>query len=312
MSSKIAKSTLKKFKNFQTSCQPLENLTMNFLKSNFPISSRLHVKKVVDLSKEVILELISPSNANFLGSRRFLPASAVNGAATAFGLESLLPLNILPSNPIMYCIHPDELQQKRIRLNEEIYSCHDGEVMMNCSDKICNEFIGRDNGIVFIMNGTLYSNSSIFCNDTIDDIIQCFLGQLPSDVIAFIPTMQPKSDTKKSNNGFVRIYNYVLSLVGLSREDEEEANVVQSKWIPQPLDIPPEPPTTPEPHIYLVKSNDNDNNKPLWHFYRSLSNIYLANEKLKLPMSSFERNNVRSFTISEYNRMKANGEVEDF
>lgn len=249
-----------------------------------------------------------------LGTRNLLPASAVDGAAAAFGLESLLPLNIPPSNPIMYCIHHDELQQKRIRLNDEIYSCRDGEVMMNCSDEICKSFNDGDNELMLNTNGTLYSNLPIFCMDIIDEIIQCYYGQLPNDIVAFIPTMQPKSDTQ-SSTGLMRIYNYFLELIGLSESlppaaVSDELNV-QSNWIPQPLEIPPEPITTLEPHIYLVKSNDN-NNKPSWHFYRSLSDLYLHSEKLKVPMSSFERNNVRSFTISEYNNMKANGEVVDF
>lgn len=211
----------------------------------------------------------------------------------------------------MYCIHHDELQQKRIRLNDEIYSCRDGEVMMNCNDEICKRFIGGDFELMFNMNGTLYSNSPIFCMDIIDEIIQCYYGELPNESVAFIPTIQPKSNAQNSS-GLMRIYNYFLRLIGLSESPaaSDELNV-QSNWIPQPLEIPPEPTTTLEPHIYLVKSNDN-NNKPSWHFYRSLSDLYLRSEKLKVPMSSFERNNVRSFTISEYNSMRANGEVVDF
>lgn len=250
--------------------------------------------------------------SQLLGTRKFLPASTIDGAATAFGLESLLPLNIPPSNPIMYCWNLIELRQKRIRLNDEIYSCQDGNVMMNCDDEICKNITeSNDVNSLIYQNGTLYSNSPIFCNETFDDIVKCYFGQLPAESVAFIPTIKPK--TVVSRSGFSRIYNYFIELIGLSSDTTTKtANVdVQSNWIPQPLEIPPEPTTTPEPHIYLVKSNDN-NNKPSWHFYRSLSDLYLRSEKLKVPMSSFERNNVRSFTISEYNNMKANGEVVDF
>lgn len=165
---------------------------------------------------------------------------------------------------------------------------------------------------LFYRNGTLYSNSPIFCNDSTDDLIECHFGQLPNDSVAFIPTIKPKNVATIS--GFARIYNYFIELIGLSPDSTETSSddmEMQSSWIPQPLEIPPEPTTTPEPHIYLVKSNDNGS-KPSWHFYRSLSDLYLRFEKLKVPMSSFERNNVRSFTISEYNNMKANGEVLDF
>jgi hypothetical protein len=216
-----------------------------------------------------------------------------------------------------------ELQQKRIRLNDEIYSCRDGEVMMNCcdDDEICRNFTGEDNHLLFHINGTLYSNSFIFCNDTNDEIIQCYFGQLPSDSVAFIPTMRPpphsqQGDENARMSGFMRIYNYFIQLIGLSSSSTTtttSGNFEKSQWIPQPLEIPPEPITTAEPHVFLVKSSNNENNnKPLWHFYRSLSDVYLRSEKLKVPMSSFERNNVRSFTISEYNNMKANGEVVDF
>lgn len=239
----------------------------------------------------------------FLGTRKLLPASAVDGAAIAFGLESLLPLNIPPSNPIMYCIHHDELQQKSIRLNGEIYSCHDGKIMINCSDEIC-----KDNNLLFnTTSGILYSNFSLFCNETFDEIIQCYNGQLPNDTVAFIPTIQPRT-IRRNRSGLL---NYLLEFFGILEKSTEVPHDEKSKWIPQPLEIPPEPATTPEPHIYLVKSNDN-NGKVTWHFYRSLSDLYLRSEKLKVPMSSFERNNVRSFTISEYNAMKANGEVVDF
>jgi hypothetical protein len=185
--------------------------------------------------------------------------------------------------------------------------------MMNCDDEICKNITeSNDVDSLFYRNGTLYSTTSIFCNDTTDDIVECFFGQLPSDSVAFIPTIKPKTEVSRS--GFARIYNYFIELIGLSPDTTTTSSTdmdFQSNWQPQPLEIPPEPTTTPEPHIYLVKSNDKIN-KPSWHFYRSLSDLYLRSEKLKVPMSSFERNNVRSFTISEYNNMKANGEVVDF
>lgn len=184
---------------------------------------------------------------------------------------------------------------------------------MNCDDDVCKNLTeSADNNLLYYKNGTLFSSASIFCNETTDDIVQCYFGRLPSDSVAFIPTIKAKTEVSRS--GFARIYNYFIELIGLSSDTSTTApdTDVQSNWVPQPLEIPPEPTTTPEPHIYLVKSNDNNNNKPSWHYYRSLSDRYLRSEKFNVPMRSFERNNVRIFTISEYNDMKANGEVVDF
>jgi hypothetical protein len=266
------------------------------------------------------------------GSRKILPASAIDGAAIAFGLETLLPLNIPPKSPLMYCKSAHELRQNQIKLNGRIYSCANGEVLSgecdehdscNGSALICNNNGGINE--ISCINGTLYSEIDMFCNksDAQSNALHCYAGQLPGHATSFIPTTMPASPPVEGQSGFSKFLNFFLDLLGLASEENEVVEVAavgkeeerqkrvdaQSKWIPQALEIPPAPITTPEPHIYLVKSNDN---KAIWHYYRSLSDIYLRSEKLKVPMSSFERNNVRSFTITEYNRMRENGEVVDF
>lgn len=213
----------------------------------------------------------------------------------------------------MYCTNSHELRQNRIKLNGTIYSCANEKISIDCaadSSIECNVECNFNNKI-FCINGTVYTNVEIFCNTSKNDVLECNYGQLPNDLASFIPTTKPTMAQSKGQSGLKRIYNYFMDLIGLSTNDSNSAdsNVSQSNWIPQALEIPPEPITTPEPHIYLVKSNDN---KVMWHYYRSLSDIYLRSEKLNVPMSSFERNNVRSFTITEYNNMKANGEVADF
>jgi hypothetical protein len=262
------------------------------------------------------------------GSRQNLPASAIDGAAIAFGLETLLPLNIPAKSPLMYCKSAHELRQNQIKLNGRIYSCKNGGVLSaECDERdscdgnasICN----NDSGIneISCINGTLYSRVEMFCNQSDthnhgsggdNGLLRCFIGQLPSDTTSFIPTIRPAVLQTGGQSSFAKFANFFLDLVGLASEEQEEAVEVmttRSNWVPKPLEIPAAPITTPEPHIYLVKSNDNT---ATWHYYRSLSDIYLRSEKLKVPMSSFERNNVRTFTITEYNRMKENGEVVDF
>lgn len=251
-----------------------------------------------------------------VGTRKILPVSAVDGAATAFGLESLLPLNIPPKSPLMYCTNSHELRQNRIKLNDTVtYSCANEKISIECASSYnnkCDDVECNFNNKIFCINGTLYAYDEIFCNNSKNNVLECFFGHMPNEMASFIPTTKPIVQ-RKGQSGMRRIFNYFMDLFGLGSEEnnvEITANAAPtSNWIPQALEIPPEPITTPEPHIYLVKSNDN---KAVWHYYRSLSDIYLRSEKLNVPMSSFERNNVRSFTITEYNNMKANGEVVDF
>lgn len=231
----------------------------------------------------------------------------------------------------MYCKASHELQQNHIKLNGKIYSCENDEIIsidcdkrhngcngdaFKCNDKNYNKS-NKNGGTneIFCLNGTLYSKIEIFCNksDYKSLVLECYNGQLPSYMVSFIPTTKPALLTE-GQSGLRKFLNFFLDLLGFTSKAAEgekiaEAQSEQSNWIPQALEIPPAPITTPEPHIYLVKSNDN---KAIWHYYRSLSDIYLRSEKLKVPMSSFERNNVRSFTITEYNHMKQNGEVVDF
>ena len=271
-----------------------------------------------EISGKNILPNFKKRNQLFiLGTRKTLPASSIEGAATAFGLESLLPLNIPPKSPLMYCKNSHELRQNRIKLNDTIYSCANEKISIDCMDEngigkcssSSSDVECNFNNTIFCINETLYTNIEIFCNKSNGNVLECYFGHLPNDMASFIPTTKPRVQSK-GQSGFERIYNYFMNLFGLSPAATDDTDTItSSNWIPQALEIPPEPITTPEPHIYLVKSNDN---RAMWHYYRSLSDIYLRSEKLNVPMSSFERNNVRSFTITEYNRMKENGEVVDF
>jgi hypothetical protein len=146
----------------------------------------------------------------------------------------------------------------------------------------------------------------IFCNNSNSNVLECYFGQLSFNAAAFIPTTSPYVQFKDQSI-LRKIYKYFANLLGIEIENENHESF--TKWIPQPLEIAQEPITTPEPHLYLVRSNDN---RVPWHYYTSLSHYYIQLEKSIVQMSAFEKENIKRFTISEYSRMKSNGEVLDF
>ncbi|KAG5674814.1 hypothetical protein PVAND_004761 [Polypedilum vanderplanki] len=138
------------------------------------------------------------------GEDKILPASAVVGAAYAFGLVSLLPLNVPKNNPLMYCSNTD-LMQAQIRLeNGYTYQCINNTIEVICpkidnSTNVLNTtVINEENELnstdastitistslpicenrlmtcsneesieeIYCKSGTLYSNENIFCNST--------------------------------------------------------------------------------------------------------------------------------------------------
>ncbi|KAG5666174.1 hypothetical protein PVAND_017683 [Polypedilum vanderplanki] len=64
---------------------------------------------------------------------KILPASAVIGAASAFGLASLLPLNVPANKPLMYCGNTDLIQSQICIENGFIYKCKNGTFEVKCS-----------------------------------------------------------------------------------------------------------------------------------------------------------------------------------
>lgn len=60
-----------------------------------------------------------------------LPAAAVLGAATAFGVYSLLPLNVPPGKPLLSC-NTTMLNQIDMMFNDKIYTCVNGTIAFAC------------------------------------------------------------------------------------------------------------------------------------------------------------------------------------
>lgn len=79
------------------------------------------------------------------GSDVILPAAAVVGAATAFGLISLLPLNVPSQKPLMYCNqNASDILQTQILINGNVYECINDTITIsnfNCLKLTSNQNI---------------------------------------------------------------------------------------------------------------------------------------------------------------------------
>ncbi|KAL7042503.1 hypothetical protein ACKWTF_001167 [Chironomus riparius] len=190
------------------------------------------------------------------GEDKILPASAVIGAATAFGLVSLLPLNVPANKPLMYC-NNTELMQSQIQINNQhIYQCINNTIEMSCSRKVlenqtevhenqtecvnkkmqCNLKEDEIAGSVYCSNGTLMSKNLIFCNSTTllngtnvnetTTILNCYEGQLPESQAAFIPTttttQAPITTTEKSLSFGAKVHMFFLRIIGKGDAAEKE------------------------------------------------------------------------------------------
>ncbi|CRK93766.1 CLUMA_CG007294, isoform A, partial [Clunio marinus] len=152
------------------------------------------------------------------GLESFLPAAAVVGAATAFGLASLLPLNVPENKPLMYC-NTTEIAQTRIKLYENIYSCVNKSILISCP-KI---------------------------EENLSEV-----GVLPEKLAAFIPTTTTEAPEKveKELSLSARIHVFFLKVIGKSDIIEKttlapvtsssQVDFNETFWIPEPLTVPPE------------------------------------------------------------------------
>lgn len=129
------------------------------------------------------------------GGMMSLPAAAVLGAATAFGVYSLLPLSVPFGRPLLSC-NTTTINQIDLMLNDNIYSCVNESVILACpltTDEkvylslstensseissepipqcneeplICSDLKDFSNGKLNCRNNTLISHVRIFCNST--------------------------------------------------------------------------------------------------------------------------------------------------
>ncbi|CRL03836.1 CLUMA_CG016757, isoform A [Clunio marinus] len=177
------------------------------------------------------------------GSEKILPAAAVVGAATAFGLISLLPLNVPAFKPLMYC-NGTEFAQSPINIDDKIYRCSNKSILISSCDFINeNQVFNEDdkcvnktmechskhsNDEIFCDNGTLLSRSSLVCNSTTFlngtknnetlTILNCFKGEINAKLASFIPTTtteEPSTTTTEKNLSVPsRIHVFFMKIIG--------------------------------------------------------------------------------------------------
>ncbi|CAO1304829.1 unnamed protein product [Diamesa serratosioi] len=161
------------------------------------------------------------------GSESVLPAAAVIGAATAFGVYSLLPLNVPSGKAVLSC-NSTELQQAKINFNGTTYGCFNKVITINTGTTLeCDK--KKDSSIIYCTNGTLIIMENIFCNDTtfIDEtntnVLHCFSGLLPDKIASSIPVEDPIEIPKKPVTTGQQVKVFLLWWLGKSNKTTTEA-----------------------------------------------------------------------------------------
>lgn len=182
--------------------------------------------------------------------------STLSGAATAFGLKTLLPLNVPEQNPLMGCPETD-LLQSAIKLDGRTYSCVDSLIQITCSEKDplmttsnpndddantedcvdktinCNSVEFSDENLL-CESGILTSISAVVCDsfEIVGDIpitvLNCHYGELPTRLASFVPTTEssiPQTTIKPEEDsslfGVVKsFFGNILKKVNLGSDEE--------------------------------------------------------------------------------------------
>ncbi|KAL7042499.1 hypothetical protein ACKWTF_001163 [Chironomus riparius] len=206
------------------------------------------------------------------GEDKIIPASVVVGAATAFGLVSLLPLAVTHHKPLMYC-GDTNLNQLAIRINNKnIYVCNEHNFEIACPDNFQNQLnyqcmnkkiqcdlkYDEIEANVYCRNETLFSKTNIFCTSTTNiagrietlSILECNEGDIPDNLSSFIPTTTPSpytittTTTTKPLSFGAKAHVFMLKLIGrfdvLEDETSPNVNSISSfrPWYPEPLKTP--------------------------------------------------------------------------
>ncbi|KAL7042501.1 hypothetical protein ACKWTF_001165 [Chironomus riparius] len=203
---------------------------------------------------------------------KILPASAVIGAATAFGLVSLLSLRVPTSKPLMYCGNTN-LKQLPIQIFDEIYICKNDKFEISCEENYRNQsnfncpiqemkcdIMDEDiKGNIYCKDGTLFSKLDIFCDRTISinetdeaiTFLDCHEGSFPKHLASFIPTTTPRSTTTHAPKPLsisAKAHIFLLKLMGKFEVVEKKTPTTTETypfpnfdaWHPEALTIPPE------------------------------------------------------------------------
>ena len=255
------------------------------------------------------------------GSEMFLPAAAVVNAATAFGLDSLLPLNIPAEKPLMYC-NGTNVAQNPINLESKIYSCVDETIVTSClmvfenstDDKDCIDQIMKcddqeTSGNLYCTNGTLLSQTQIVCNSTsvqnktiaieTTTILNCYFESMAEAAATSIPVSVTGALISSQLSWKAKANIYYNDIVGTSKVvekptiDEDPIHALNDNvtvWTTESLTIPPETHTssTEAPFIYAYKVPKTFPNGTFGFVYIQFSeNTVKSYERLKLKLPDY-------------------------
>jgi hypothetical protein len=196
------------------------------------------------------------------GSDKKLPAAAVIGAATAFGLVSLLPLNVPANEPLMYC-DDSEIAQSPMRIRGRTYSCSSGRFeisfplehstrLCECHNQTVDCGYGKYSDDFHCSGQTLFSKLPITCFhfETKNRRLYCYVNEFPDDEGSFIPTKAPITSEKELSLKS-KTHIFFMNLVGKSDVIEKARKGSKAKptaspdphkvpWVPEALTIPEE------------------------------------------------------------------------
>jgi hypothetical protein len=160
------------------------------------------------------------------GSEVILPAAAVVGAATAFGLASLLPLNVPSNKPLIYCNqNSSDIAQAQILINGRVYQCINETILyadISCPKSIENNETSTLSPAENIesttdsqMTASSINKTQINCNeepkimqcDTADSIY-CMNGTLMSRIDIFCNSTTLLNGTTNLNNSMLALTCY--------------------------------------------------------------------------------------------------------
>lgn len=159
-----------------------------------------------------------------------MPAAAVVGAAKAFRIATLLPLNMPANKPLMYCNQP-YIAQTQIRFDNDIYSCDRHRISVSCIKSLDNTSddeclsqveimecdIKGDITNIYCTDSTQVSRHTVYCDSTtvqkgrtIDDpttVLNCFYGKLSESLVAVILTTPARTF-------LAQVHVFFLKLIG--------------------------------------------------------------------------------------------------
>lgn len=191
------------------------------------------------------------------------------GAATAFGVTTLLPLNVPNGKSLLFCKGMN-IAQDQIMLNGngKVYTCIDDRIQKSCpifgdDSRVNIQFLECDRNerpSTFCTDCELTSKSDVVCNSTFEyfdvsfqankRVLECFSGLYPENLASFIPTTTVAAPVEKELSAEANIHIFLLKLIGMSdvlettarqpeKDPHEGLEEGQVPWTPEAMTFPP-------------------------------------------------------------------------